>query len=55
MIDRASVVAAAILHVVRTGGTGAEARVEIVAILRDEFSDVARTTLNEIQIRLRGE
>ena len=50
MIDRASIVAAAILHVVRTRGTGAEARIEIITILRDEINDVTRTTINEIRL-----
>jgi hypothetical protein len=49
MIDRASVVAASILHIARARGTGAEARIEIVAILRAEFDDIARTTLREIR------
>ena len=48
-IDRASVVVAAIIHVVRMRGTGAEARAEITEILRDEFADVGRTTRNEIR------
>jgi hypothetical protein len=51
MIDRASILAAAILCVVRARGTGAEARAEIVALLRDELADVARTTFNEIRLR----
>jgi hypothetical protein len=49
MIDRARVVAATIFHVVRARGTGAEARAEVVAILRDEFQDIQRQALNEIR------
>jgi hypothetical protein len=49
MIDRAAVIAAAILHVVRTRGTGAEARTEIEALLREEVADIQRQTLHEIR------
>ena len=48
MIDRASILTAAILHVVRTRGT-AEARAEITEILRDEISDIKRQTISEIR------
>jgi hypothetical protein len=51
VIDRASILTAAIFHVIRTCGIGAEAREQITTILRDELHDVARTTLNEIRLR----
>jgi hypothetical protein len=51
VIDRASILAAAVLCVIRARGTGAEARAEIVALLRDELADVERTTLHEIRLR----
>ena len=57
--DRAAVVAPAILQIVRGVLTAwlhgeradmAGARAEIEALLRDEFGDTARTTLNEIRL-----
>ena len=58
MIDRAAVVTSAILQTFRRALLGwidgsdagtTTARSEIEALLRDEFSDVAHTTLNEIR------
>jgi hypothetical protein len=49
MIDRAGVVASAVLQVVRARGTGAEALAEVVAILRDEIQDIQRQTRNEVR------
>jgi hypothetical protein len=49
MIDRARIVTTAIFQVVRSRGTGAEARAEVVAILREEFQDIQRQTRNEIR------
>ena len=57
--DRSAVVTTAILQIVRRVLTAwlrrehagmAGVRVEIAALLRDEFNDVARTTLNEIRL-----
>jgi hypothetical protein len=50
MIDRAGVVAAAILHVVRMRGTGAEARAEIKEILRSEFEDERRQAIADLEV-----
>jgi hypothetical protein len=56
--DRAAVVTTAILRVVRDALSNwfdhghadmAGARAAIYGILRDEFADIARTTLNEIR------
>jgi hypothetical protein len=49
-IDRASIVAAAILHVVRMRGTGAEARAEIKEILRSEFEDERRQAIADREL-----
>jgi hypothetical protein len=49
MIDRASIVTAAILCIVRTRGAGAEARAEIRAILESEFADIKQQTVSEIR------
>jgi hypothetical protein len=51
MIDRPSIVTNTIIHIVRMRGIDADVRREITAILRDEFDDVARTTLTEIRLR----
>lgn len=55
MIDRASIVTNTILSVVWRTGLGEPARAEIRKILRDEFDDVARTTLHEIRLRSEDE
>jgi hypothetical protein len=46
--DRASLVAAAIMHIIATAPE-CERREAIASYLRDELSDVARTAFNEIR------
>jgi hypothetical protein len=49
MSDRAAVVTTAVMEVVaRHRRTGTDPRVEIKALLRDEFADVARQTEQDL-------
>jgi hypothetical protein len=50
-IDRASIVARAILSVICTVGLGERARVEVTKMLRDEFADIEHTAIAETRLR----
>jgi hypothetical protein len=49
-IDRASIVARAILSVICTVGLGERARVEITRMLRDEFASVEHDAISETRL-----
>ena len=49
-LDRAAVVARAVMRIVATGG----GEVAVAAYLRDEFSDIAQTAICEIPSRRDG-
>jgi hypothetical protein len=54
-IDRASIVARAILSVICTVGLGERARAEITRMLRDEFADIEHNAISETRLRQEDE